>query len=65
VVYALGRELEAQFYILEVFGGSFRFGVTVPGIAKFNFSGALGSLALPRWLNLNTARQRRNSKFKI
>ena len=45
--------------------GSFRFGVAVPGIARFNVSGALGSLALPLWLNLNTARQSRNAKFKI
>jgi len=65
VVYALGRELDALFYILGIFTGIFRFGVAVPGIARFNGSGALGSLGLPVWLNLNTARQSRNSKFKI
>jgi hypothetical protein len=65
VVHAWGRELDAMFYILGIFTGSFRFGVAVPGIARFNVSGALGSLTLPAWLNLNTARQSRNSKFKI
>jgi hypothetical protein len=65
VVYALGRELDALFYILGVFSGIFRFEAAVPGIARFNVSGTLGSLTLPVWLNLNTARQSRNSKFKI
>ena len=65
MVYAWGRELDALFWILGILGGSFRFGVTVPGIARFNVSGALGSLGLPVWLNVNTARQSRNSKFKI
>jgi hypothetical protein len=65
VVYALGCELDALFYSLGILTGSFRFGVAVPGIARFNVSGALGSLTLPAWLNLNTARQSRNSKFKI
>jgi len=87
VVYALGRELDALFYILGILTGIFRFGATRPGkrwreleigdlksqcvsaarpgIARFNVSGALGSLTLPVWLNLNTARQSRNSKFKI
>jgi hypothetical protein len=65
MVYALGRELDAQFWILGIFGGSFRFGVAVPGIARFDVSGAVGSLGLPVWLNLSTARQSRNSKFKI
>jgi len=60
VVYAWGRELDALFYILGILGGSFRFGAAVPGIARFNVSGTLGSLTLPAWLNLNTARQRRN-----
>jgi len=65
VVYVLGCEPDARFYILGILGGIFRFGVAVPGIARFNVSGALGSLTLPVWLNLNTARQSRNSKFKI
>ena len=65
MVYALARELEALFYILGIFGGIFLFGLAVPGIARVNVSGALGSLGLPVWLNLNTARQSRNSKFKI
>jgi hypothetical protein len=65
VVHAWGRELDALFWVLGTFGGIFRFGVTVPGIARFNGSGALGILALPVWLKLNTARQSRNSKFKI
>jgi hypothetical protein len=60
VVHAWGRELDALFCTLGIFTGIFRFGATVPGIAKFNVSGALGSLTLPVWLNLNTARQRRN-----
>jgi hypothetical protein len=46
VVYARGRELDALFYILGIGGGMFRFGATVPGIARFNVSGALGSLSL-------------------
>jgi len=54
VVYALGRELDALFYILGIFGGIFRFGVTVPAIARFNVSAALGSPTLPVWLDLNT-----------
>jgi len=45
---------------LGIFTGSFRFGVAVPGIARFNVSRALGGLTLPVWLNLNTARQSRN-----
>jgi hypothetical protein len=65
VVYALGRELDALFYSLGILTGSFRFGATVPGIARFNVSGALGSLTLPVWLNLSKARQSRNSKFEI
>jgi hypothetical protein len=65
VIYALGHELDALFYILGIFTGIFRFGVTVLGIARFNVAAAPGSLGLPVWLNLNTARQSRNSKFKI
>ena len=50
---AIGK-LDALFYILGIFGGIFLFGITAPGIAKFNVSGAMGSLTLPVWLNLNT-----------
>ena len=50
---AIGK-LDALFYILGIFAGIFLFGVTVPGFAGFNVSGALGSLTLPVWLNLNT-----------
>ena len=50
---AIGK-LDALFYILGIFGGIFLFGVTAPGFAKFNVSGAMGSLTLPVWLNLNT-----------
>lgn len=50
---AIGK-LDALFYILGIFGGIFVFGITAPGFAKFNVSGAMGSLTLPVWLNLNT-----------
>jgi hypothetical protein len=53
VAVAIGK-LDALFYILGIFGGIFLFGITVPGFAKFNVSGAFGSLTLPVWLNLNT-----------
>jgi len=53
VAVAIGK-LDALFYILGVFAGIMLFGVTVPRIARFNVSGALGSLTLPLWLNLNT-----------
>jgi hypothetical protein len=52
VAVAIGK-LDAMFFILGTFGGIFLFGVTVPGFSKFNVSGALGSLTLPTWLNLN------------
>jgi hypothetical protein len=63
VAYALGRELDALSCILGIFGGSFLFGVTVPGIERINVAGAVGSPGLPVWLNLNTARQ--SPEFKI
>ena len=50
---AIGK-LDAVFFILGILGGIFLFGVTVPDFSKFNLSGALGSLTLPVWLNLNT-----------
>jgi len=53
VAVAIGK-LDAVFYILGIFGGIFLFGITAPGFAKFNVSGAMGSLTLPVWLNLNT-----------
>jgi hypothetical protein len=53
VAVAIGK-LDAIFFILGIFGGIFLFGVTVPGFSRFNLSGALGSLTLPTWLNLNT-----------
>jgi hypothetical protein len=53
VAVAIGK-LDAVFFILGIFGGIFLFGVTVPDFSKFNVSGALGSLTLPAWLNLNT-----------
>jgi len=53
VAVAIGK-LDALFYILGIFGGIFLFGITAPGFAKFNVSGAMGSLTLPVWLNLNT-----------
>jgi hypothetical protein len=52
VAVAIGK-LDALFYILGIFVGIFLFGITVPGFARFNVSGALGSLTLPVWLNLN------------
>jgi len=53
VAVAIGK-LDALFYILGIFGGIFVFGITAPGFAKFNVSGAMGCLTLPVWLNLNT-----------
>jgi hypothetical protein len=53
VAVAIGK-LDAVFYILGVFGGIFLFGITAPSFAKFNISGAMGSLTLPVWLNFNT-----------
>lgn len=50
---AIGK-LDAVFFILGIFGGIFLFGVTAPGLTSFNVSGAMGSLTLPVWLNLNT-----------
>jgi hypothetical protein len=52
VAVAIGK-LDAIFFILGIFGGIFLFGMTVPGFTRFNFSGALGSLTLPAWLDLN------------
>jgi hypothetical protein len=53
VAVAIGK-LDAVFFIVGILGGIFLFGVTVPDFSKFNLSGALGSLTLPTWLNLNT-----------
>ena len=50
---AIGK-LDVLFYILGIFGGIFLFGISAPSIAHFNISGAMGSLTLPVWLNLNT-----------
>jgi uncharacterized protein len=53
VAVAIGK-LDALFFILGIFAGIFLFGITSPAFAHFNGSGALGSLTLPVWLNLNT-----------
>jgi hypothetical protein len=53
VAVAIGK-VDALVYILGIFAGIFLFGMTVPHFARFNVSGALGSLTLPLWLNLNT-----------
>ncbi len=50
---AIGK-IDALLFAIGILAGIFLFGVTYPGIARFNFSGALGPLTLPAWLNLNT-----------
>lgn len=49
---AIGK-LDAAFFIVGIFLGIFIFGATVPHFNNFNVSGAMGSLTLPVWLNLN------------
>lgn len=49
---AIGK-LDAALFILGVFLGIFVFGAAVPHFSHFNLSGALGSLTLPVWLNVN------------
>lgn len=49
---AIGK-IDAAFFILGVFLGIFVFGATVPHFGGFNVSGALGTLTLPVWLNIN------------
>lgn len=50
---AVGK-LDALFFIAGIFIGIFAFGSSLPSIAAFNDSGALGDLTLPVWLNVNT-----------
>jgi len=52
VAVAIGK-LDAAFFILGVLLGIFVFGAAVPHFSRFNVSGALGSLTLPVWLNVN------------
>ncbi|HXJ96703.1 MAG TPA: hypothetical protein VMT20_28010 [Terriglobia bacterium] len=49
---AIGK-LDAAFFIMGIFLGIFVFGAAVPQFSHFNVSGALGTLTLPVWLNLN------------
>ena len=46
-------KIDAAFFIVGVFLGIFVFGAAVPHFSRFNLSGALGTLTLPVWLNLN------------
>ncbi|HEV2426383.1 MAG TPA: hypothetical protein VGZ29_16270 [Terriglobia bacterium] len=50
---AIGK-IDAAFFALGVFIGIFVFGAAVPHFSRFNVSGALGTLTLPSWLNVNT-----------
>jgi len=53
VAVAIGK-IDALLFALGIVVGIFLFGVTFPEISAFNFSGHLGSLTLPTWLNVNT-----------
>ncbi|HLI61920.1 MAG TPA: DUF6691 family protein [Terriglobales bacterium] len=53
VAIAIGK-IDALLFAVGIMAGIFLFGMTYPGISRFNFSGALGALTLPAWLNLNT-----------
>lgn len=49
---AIGK-IDAAFFIIGVFLGIFAFGAAVPNFSRLNVSGALGTLTLPAWLNVN------------
>ncbi len=50
---AIGK-IDALLFAVGIVAGIFLFGVTFPEISAFNFSGHLGNLTLPTWLNVNT-----------
>ena len=50
---AIGK-IDALLFALGIVVGIFLFGVSFPEITSFNFSGHLGNLTIPTWLNLNT-----------
>jgi len=53
VAVAIGK-VDAAFFVLGVFLGILAFGASVPHFSRFNVSGALGTLTLPVWLNVNS-----------
>lgn|GEM_PF-2002207 len=50
---AIGK-IDALLFAVGIVIGIFVFGVSFPAITDFNFSGHLGNLTLPTWLNVNT-----------
>lgn len=49
---AIGK-IDALLFALGIVIGIFIFGVSFPDIRAFNFSGHLGNLTFPTWLNVN------------
>jgi uncharacterized protein len=54
LVAAATGKLDGLFFMAGIFIGIFLFGATEPAFRHFDFSGSLGPLTLPVWLNLNT-----------
>ena len=50
---AIGK-IDALIFALGIVVGIFLFGVSFTDIRAFNFSGHLGNLTIPAWLNVNT-----------